>query len=77
MGQPCFFKQCIALRPRWKLRGFLSGVPSERCDAILKGFCLFDAAPLHRASPLFEEGGSSTLSVAETAKGREAIVLIW
>jgi hypothetical protein len=41
VGQCCSPKQVILLFARWKLRGFLSDLPSKRCDAILKRFCLF------------------------------------
>jgi hypothetical protein len=48
LGSP---KQVIFFFTRWKLRGFLSDLSSERCDAILKRFCLFGRIQPHRASP--------------------------
>ena len=44
IGQPGSPEQVVLLFARWKLRGFLSGLSSERCDAIPKGGGLFETA---------------------------------
>jgi hypothetical protein len=50
IGQPGSPEQVVFLFTRWKLRGFLSDPPSERCDAILKGSFEMTA---HDAAPIF------------------------
>src|SRR6185312_8581308 len=64
IGQPGSPEQVVFLFTGWKLRGFLSDPPSKRCDTILKGFCLIETTPLHRASPQFEGGGSVQYSLS-------------
>jgi hypothetical protein len=51
IGQSGPLEQVVFLFSRWKLRGFLSDLPSERCDAILKGFGLFGMT-VHDAASL-------------------------
>jgi hypothetical protein len=49
IGQQGSAEQVVFLFTGWKLGGFLSGPPSERCDAILKGkfeMMAHDAAPI-------------------------------
>jgi hypothetical protein len=53
IGQPGFPEQDVLLFARWKLRGFLSDLSSERCDAIpkrggLSGTAVHDVAPIIR-----------------------------
>jgi hypothetical protein len=59
IGEPGSPEQVVFLFTRWKLRGFLSDLPSERCDAILKGFSLFEMTAHDAARVPLEEGGSA------------------
>jgi hypothetical protein len=49
IGQPGSPQQVVLLFTRWQLRGFLSDLSSERCDAIPKGVGLFETAAHHVA----------------------------
>ena len=51
IGQPGSAEQVILLFARWKPRGFLSDLSSERCDAIPKGGRLFGPA-VHDVAPI-------------------------
>jgi hypothetical protein len=51
IGQPGSPEQVILLFARWKPRGFLSDLSSERCDAIPKGGGLFGTA-VHDVAPI-------------------------
>jgi len=79
VGQPSSSEQVISLLTRWNMRGFFSDPPSERCDAILKRYCLFGRGTLHRGSPQFGEAGaqSSVLIADELPEGCAAINTIW
>jgi hypothetical protein len=52
IGQPGSPEQVVFLFTGWKVRGFLSDLPSERCDAILKGFSRLEMTA-HDAAPIF------------------------
>ena len=51
IGQPGSPEQVVLLFARWKPRGFLSDLSSERCDAIPQGRGLFGTA-VHDVAPI-------------------------